>query len=231
MLSAYGKTCHKTVITITHTLPPHSVRCSSSFAKACLENPGAMTLSSWKEFRRSSVYSIELLTEAGQYPLLRRSFESGVHLCWHVWHLYSGWCKSKRPWNKKVNLKNNIYTFTTYFILQVNSFCTLWMVERHCVSSYNPSIALILLEKCHAYILYICLIHQIPDSCVNWTSCWKDAKDVTALRQLTIFCFCLQRTKIKRCLSFFRLMSIPRTLTGTMPQHTSVKNIKSKIEI
>ena len=31
------------------------MRCSSSLAKACLENPGEITLSSWKELRRSNV--------------------------------------------------------------------------------------------------------------------------------------------------------------------------------
>ena len=76
------------------------------------------------------------------------------------------------------------------------------MVERHCLSSYNPSIALILLEKYHTYIVYICLIHQIPNSCIDWTSSWKHAKDVTALQQLTIF-FLFAEDKNKKKMSVF----------------------------
>ncbi len=79
---------------ITLTRPPHFVRCSSSFVKACLDSAGAMTFSSLTLLKRLREYKVEELVEAGQYPLYTRSMNSGAHCCWHVWHANNGWCMS-----------------------------------------------------------------------------------------------------------------------------------------
>lgn len=84
------------------TRPNWTDRCSSSWTKACLDRPGAITLDSSNEAKTSWSYTVWKPTVPGQYPLFMMSFNSGLQVFVHDGHIIDGRLRSKRPTETKI---------------------------------------------------------------------------------------------------------------------------------